>query len=76
MVKEKKIRSIVKAVSWRITGTLDTVMVAYFITGTFKLALSIGGLEVFTKLFIYYLHERAWTKIKFGLEKKEPEYFI
>ena len=53
---EKPARSLVKAISWRVTGTLDTIFVSWFITRSFTLALSIGGVEVFTKLIIYYLH--------------------
>lgn len=74
---EKPARSLVKAISWRLTGTLDTIFVSWFVTRSFTLAISIGGIEVFTKLIIYYLHERVWNKIHFGREtQKEPEYQI
>jgi uncharacterized membrane protein len=69
-MKEKHFRSIVKALSWRATGTLDTIMVAYFVTGTFKMALSIGFVELFTKVFLYYVHERVWNGISLGREKE------
>lgn len=61
---EKPIRSIVKAMSWRIVGTLDTMIIAYFITGQLKMALSIGSVEVVTKMILYYGHERIWNLIK------------
>ena len=45
-------------------------MVAYFVTGTFKMALSIGFVELFTKVFLYYVHERVWNRISLGREKE------
>jgi uncharacterized membrane protein len=53
-------KSVLKAVSWRIVGTLDTIFISYLITGRFIVAVSIGSVEVFTKILLYYLHERAW----------------
>jgi uncharacterized membrane protein len=53
-------RSAAKAVSWRVVGTVDTIVISYFITGTWSFALSIGAVEVFTKIFLFYLHDRAW----------------
>lgn len=68
-MKEKSYRSIVKSVSWRTIGTIDTIVISLFITGKIDLALAIGGIEVFTKMVLYYLHERTWNKIKFGKVK-------
>ena len=77
MMIEKPVRSIVKAISWRITGTLDTMVVSYIVTRELTIALSIGMIEVFTKLLIYYMHERIWNKIHFGRVKaKTPDYQI
>jgi len=61
-------RSFVKAVTWRTTGTIDTFILSYLITGKAKLALAISGMEIFTKIFLYYVHERVWNKIKWGRE--------
>ncbi|MGV8945111.1 MAG: DUF2061 domain-containing protein [Lutibacter sp.] len=61
---EKPIRSIVKAISWRIVGTIDTIVISWFITGTLTVALSIGSIEVITKMILYYGHERIWNIIK------------
>lgn len=72
---EKHYRSLVKAVSWRATGTLDTILISFLITGKIKLAVSIGFVELFTKICLYYLHERLWNKIEFGRMKPE-EYSI
>lgn len=59
--KEVKV-SAYKAITWRIVGTLDTMVVSYFMTGSFKIAFSIGGFEVFSKMILYFFHERAWAK--------------
>jgi adenylylsulfate kinase len=61
---ETYIRSFLKSISWRIWGTIDTFVISWFVTGTASLAFAISGLEVFTKLFWYWLHERLWLKIK------------
>ena len=72
---EKPYRSLTKAVSWRVTGTLDTIVISFLVTGQIKLAISIGFIELFTKICLYYLHERVWEKIRFG-RMKEEEYSI
>ena len=66
MTSEKPYRSFVKALSWRVTGTIDTMVVSYFVTGQLNLAVKIGCVELFTKICLYYFHERAWNKIKLG----------
>jgi uncharacterized membrane protein len=63
-------RHIAKTVSWRVIGTIDTMVLSFFITGDLTMALSIGGLEVFTKMILYFLHERVWYKIPFGVSKR------
>lgn len=68
---EKPYRSVVKAISWRTAGTLDTIIVSYFITGNLVMAASIGSIEVITKMVLYYFHERAWNKLSFGRVKEE-----
>ncbi len=69
--KDKHYRSVVKGMSWRFFGTLDTIIIAFFVTGNHNTALSIGFTEVFTKVGLYYLHERLWYKVKFGLKKDD-----
>lgn len=63
---ETKRRSIVKALTWRTLGTLDTIVISYFLTGEMTIAISIGGIEVFTKMILYFFHERIWNMIKWG----------
>lgn len=62
---ERKI-SVMKTLSWRLIGTLDTMIISYFITGKLDVAIGIGGVEVFSKMILYYLHERAWLKVLKG----------
>tara|TARA_R110001592_G_scaffold18404_1_gene76410 strand:- start:3526 stop:3747 length:222 start_codon:yes stop_codon:yes gene_type:complete len=64
-----KHRHLLKTVTWRIIGTLDTMIVAWVISGDPLLGLSIGGVEIFTKMILYYCHERIWYKSKFGIKK-------
>ncbi len=59
-------RSILKAVSWRMVGSVDTFVISFFVTGKVNLAGSIAAVEVVTKIMIYYLHERAWAVIPWG----------
>ena len=63
---ESHLRSIVKAVSWRVWGTLDTMVLSYIVTGTVHAALAIGGLELITKIVWFWIHERIWNKIHWG----------
>ena len=61
-----KTRTILKTISWRIVGTLDTMALGWIVTGSPLLGLKIGGLELITKFVLYYIHERIWLKSKYG----------
>ena len=63
---ERALRSVAKSVSWRIIGTLDTIIISWVITGEATLALSIGMVELFTKMLLYFFHERIWNMVKWG----------
>lgn len=63
---ERPVRSVVKAFSWRIIGTLDTIMISWLLSGELALAFSIGSIELFTKMILYFFHERAWNQVKWG----------
>ncbi len=63
---ETHARSLAKAVSWRATGSLDTFIVAFVITRSPKIAVSVALTEVITKVLIYYFHERAWALVPWG----------
>jgi uncharacterized membrane protein len=61
-----KARSFVKALSYRIWGTLSSVAVAYVITKNASLSVTIAFWETVVKVFIYYAHERGWNYIQWG----------
>jgi uncharacterized membrane protein len=76
---DKHYRSFVKAVSWRLTGSVDTLVISFLITGRIRWALTISGVELFTKVGLYYFHERIWEKVPLGRiqePKDKPNYDI
>ena len=66
-----KARHIAKTITWRVIGTIDTMVLAWIVTGNPMMGLKIGGIEVFTKMILYYLHERAWYRVSFGKNSKK-----
>lgn len=66
--RETMRRTTIKTGLWRVIASLDTFVLAWFFTGNVATAASIGGLEVFTKLVLYFFHERIWARLRFGLE--------
>lgn len=68
MVQRK--RHLAKTITWRIIGTIDTILLAGLISGNWKVGFSVGGLELFTKMMLYYWHERLWYNyIDYGVNK-------
>lgn len=63
---ETRRRSIAKAVSWRVVGSLDTLLLSYLFTGNVLIAGSIASTETETKTVLYYLHERGWGLVSLG----------
>ncbi len=70
-VLESKKRHIAKTVTWRFIGTMDTMLLAWIISGNPLTGLKIGFAEVITKMVLYYLHERVWYKMDYGLEQRK-----
>jgi uncharacterized membrane protein len=64
-------RHLAKTITWRIVGTLDTMTVAWMVTGDPMTGLKIGGVEVVTKMILYFIHERVWYKVNFGLKERQ-----
>ena len=60
-------RHVAKTITWRLLGTIDTMIIGWFITGNPITGLKIGGVEVITKMFLYYFHERLWFRVNLGL---------
>lgn len=64
-------RHIMKTITWRLVGTIDTILIGWVISGNPLIGLKIGSVEIITKMILYYLHERVWYKSKFGVRKKD-----
>lgn len=64
---ESRKRHLLKTITWRLFGTLDTMVLAWIISGDPMAALQIGLVEIVTKMVLYYLHERVWYKVNYGL---------
>ena len=64
-------RHLMKTLTWRLLGTTDTICVSWLITGDPFIGLTIGFVEIITKMVLYFLHERLWYKSSFGVKKTE-----
>lgn len=62
-------RHILKTITWRIVGTIDTMIIGWLVSGDPMVGVAIGSFEVFTKMILYFLHERVWYKIDFGVKR-------
>jgi adenylylsulfate kinase len=72
MYIETRTRSVVKAISWRITATITTIILVYLVFGRVDLAMLVGGFEAAAKILLFFIHERAWNKTKFGKKEVTP----
>ena len=72
MYKETNKRSIVKGISWRVVATTTTIIIVYFFFGRLDLAIAAGLIESVLKVGLYWAHERAWFKVRWGKKKIEP----
>ncbi len=72
MYIETKVRSLLKAISWRFFATLTTTTIIFLFFGRLDLAIAAGLVELIIKILVYFLHERLWNKIKIGRKKVEP----
>jgi uncharacterized membrane protein len=64
-------RHVMKTITWRLVGTIDTILIGWVISGNPLIGLKIGSVEIITKMILYYLHERVWYKTNFGVRKKD-----
>lgn len=69
-VQNSRRRHLIKTITWRVIGTLDTFLISWLISGNPMTGFKIGAAEVITKMLLYYLHERAWYRINYGLDKR------
>ncbi len=70
---ESKKRHLAKTITWRLVGTMDTMTLAWIISGNPMTGLKIGFAEILTKMLLYYLHERIWYKMDFGLDTRKKQ---
>ncbi|MAU14718.1 MAG: hypothetical protein CMH46_04170 [Muricauda sp.] len=70
-IGDSRKRHVIKTITWRFFGTLDTIMLSWIISGDPFTGLKIGFAEVITKMLLYYFHERTWYKINYGLDKRK-----
>lgn len=70
-MRETRIRSVAKSLSWRVVATLTTIALVWWFTGEMHVAVAVGGAEVIGKLVIFYLHERAWDAVPWGWVNRE-----
>lgn len=69
-----KRRHFAKAISWRIVGSIDSLLIAWLVTGSFELGAILGGAKLITATVLYYIHERIWYKhIKFGITNNQED---
>ena len=66
MSVDLKKRTIVKTMTWRVTASLTTFIIAWILTGDLLIGVTIGSIEAITKIFLYYFHERIWNNIKWA----------
>ena len=76
IVLESKKRHLAKTFTWRLVGTLDTMIIAWIISGDPMTGLSIGFAEVITKMGLYYLHERVWYQTNYGLAERRNKKYL
>lgn len=72
MFIESKFRSVAKAVSWRFFATATTILIVWIFFGRLDLAIAAGIFESISKIFIYFVHERIWNRVKLGKKRIEP----
>jgi adenylylsulfate kinase len=72
MFFETSTRSLVKSISWRVLATLVTAFVVWMFTGRIALAVSVGSVEALAKMLLFYVHERAWDRIRIGRKQVRP----
>jgi len=71
MYKETNKRSIVKGITWRVIATTTTILIVYFFFDRLDLAIAAGAIETLLKVGLFWMHERAWFKVRWGKKRIE-----
>jgi adenylylsulfate kinase len=69
MYQDTHTRSIAKALSWRVLGTIATSLLVFLFTRKLALSLTVGGVEFVSKIGLFWLHERIWDRVQLGKRK-------
>ena len=72
MYRDTNKRSIAKGISWRVVATTTTIIIVYVFFDRLDLAIAAGMIETVLKVGLYWIHERAWFKVRWGRKKIEP----
>jgi adenylylsulfate kinase len=72
MYKDSHLRSVAKAFSWRISGTIATAVIVFFFTGLWQLAVVVSFVEFFSKIALFFFHERIWDLFSLGKQERKP----
>jgi adenylylsulfate kinase len=72
MYRETSARSIAKAISWRILGTVATTVIVFIFTHRLAISLAVGGLEFLSKIGLFFVHERIWDRVHLGRRELKP----
>jgi adenylylsulfate kinase len=72
MFRETHARSVAKAVSWRVMGTVATSLLVFLFTRRLVLSLAVGAFEFVSKIGLFWLHERLWDRLRYGREEIRP----
>lgn len=70
---ESKRRSLMKGLTWRITASVTTMLIVFIMTGNLALVAGVGLADVTLKVFFYYIHERVWGRVHWGILGPEPK---
>lgn len=62
-------RSLIKTISWRLTGSGATFLISYLIAGDFAVAGTIAVVQLISNTILYFAHERLWNRIQWGRTK-------
>jgi adenylylsulfate kinase len=71
-MSDTKVRSLVKGITWRITASVTTMLIVFVMTGNLALMAGVGLADVTLKVLFYYIHERLWGRVHWGVLGSEP----
>jgi adenylylsulfate kinase len=72
-MNESHLRSVIKAITWRVLGTLSTVLMVFVMTRALTVSLAVGVAEFFSKVILFYVHERLWSQVGFGIKSTQED---